>query len=200
MKCPGKVQSRTVLHIFLPLLRTRDGVDNGSECPPLGCQHHPEKENRHGQKKVRWNRNLLKIVYSFVHIHSSLSRIPWCKMQPQWLICQFFGIRMIILITSTILLMATKTKADIEVGGLSSFSPRKRLVKFFTSHNKIAAPKVKLFENVFMAFSVKFGSGGNLFKNSLYAICLALGFQCRRLFSHKRIKPPFLTVSPVLFL
>ena len=93
---PGKVQSRTVLHIFLPLLRTRDGVDNGSECPPLGpplvhhseCpplgrQRHPEKENRHGQKKVRWNRNLLKIVYSFVHIHSSLSRIPWCKKQPQ---------------------------------------------------------------------------------------------------------------------
>ena len=33
---PGKVQSRTVLHIFLPLLQTRDGVDNGSECPPLG--------------------------------------------------------------------------------------------------------------------------------------------------------------------
>ena len=59
---------------------------------------------------------------------------------------------MIILITSTMLLMATKTKADIEVGGLSSFSPRKRLVKFFTSHNKIAAPKVKLFENVFYGF------------------------------------------------
>ena len=94
--------------------------------------------------------------------------------------------------------MATKTKADIEVGGLSSFSPRKKAGEIFTI--KLPHPKSSYLKMFFMAFSVKFGSGGNLFKNSLYAICLALGFQCRRLFSHKRIKPPFLTVSPVLFL